>query len=125
MTVCIAVDDNDDGMEIKIEEDTPEMAVREKKPQVYPRAKALVPSLIRVTAVQLLTDWATSTAKAKVVLAKQEMLATKRKVMICIIIEWGIQMEAQKAALEEVRFQASQCLAKGAIEMQSQVLCYM
>ena len=42
MTVCIAVDDDDDGMEIKLEEDTPEMKLRENKPPVYPRAKSLV-----------------------------------------------------------------------------------
>lgn len=98
MTVCIAVDDDDDGMEIKLEEDTPEMKLRENKPPVYPRAKSL-----------LLTDWATSTARAKVILAKQKMLDAQR------------QMQAQKAALEEVRFRASQCLVQGSIELNTQV----
>ena len=42
LTVVIAVDDNDAGMECKIEEETPAMTLRAGKPAVYPRAKSLV-----------------------------------------------------------------------------------
>lgn len=42
MTVCIAVDDDEVGMESIVEEETPEMYLRESKPPVYTRAKSLV-----------------------------------------------------------------------------------